>query len=161
MNPTIRLVLIILAIGCAIRLAAPVVQGAKTPEVAAIVPVTSYAVGNSLCCGSIGAGYGYSLYANGITDYWGTGNPGSIDLIIFVYPAQQSVTQQILVQITSPAGKVVHSTKFAPQKIGYAGTWFSLIAKGNYGTPGTYTVSVSADGTVIGQIPLVFAKPGK
>jgi hypothetical protein len=162
MKTIIRLVLVILALGCAVRLAfsvTPDARGAQSPESAAIVPVSSFSVGNSLCCGSNGAGYGYSLYANGITDYWSTANPGTVDLIVFVYPGQQNVKQRIAVQITSPSGAVVYSNKFAAQSMGYEGDWFSLIAKGNYGTPGVYTVSVSTGKTVIGHVPLVFAPP--
>jgi hypothetical protein len=161
MKPSVRLVLVILAIGCAIRLAAPAVQGAHTPEVAAIVPVSSFAVGNALCCGTIGSSYGYSLNANGITDYWDTSNPGTINFVVFVYPGQPSVTQRIGVQITSPSGAVVASNTFASQKMGYEGDWFSWSAKGNFSAPGVYTVTASADHTAIGHIPLVFTKPGQ
>jgi hypothetical protein len=143
------------------RLTTLLAHSAQPPEVATILPAASAAVGNSLNGGSVGFGSGYGLVANGISDYWATANPATLDFVIFVYPAQQSVTQTIAFQITSPSGATVYTHTFAPQMMGYIGTWFTVSATGDFSVAGTYAVSVSADNAVIGQIPLVFAPPSQ
>jgi hypothetical protein len=158
MRTITQLLLAIAVIGCAVRLAVPAAHSVRTVEVAEIVPASSFAVDNSLGYGTVGSACGYSLIANGITGYWSTVKQGTMNFIVFIFPAQQAVTQQVGVQITAPGGATVYTHAFAPQKISYEGTWFSVSATGDYSVPGTYTVSVYADNALIGQIPLVFTK---
>jgi hypothetical protein len=127
-----------------------------TRETAAIVPVGAYSIGNSLGFASGGnLGYGFGLFANGITDYLRASNSTTNDFVIFVYPGRATVTQAISFTVTAPNGATVFTHTYQSLKFGYAGTWYTAAARGNWSAQGTYTASVYADGNLIGSIPVV------
>lgn len=137
---------------------------AGATEAAEIIPAGSINVGNSFANGTgNGLGFGYGLYATGITDYWATssGRPTTQNLVIFVFPGTASVAQSISVTVTSPTGATVYHYGFARRRIDTEGAWFTVAATGSYARVGTYAVTVRADGTVIGRIPLVFSAPAR
>jgi hypothetical protein len=125
-------------------------------ETAAIIPVGSFSVGNSLAYGSASnINYGYGLFANGITDYVRCAKSTTYDFVFFVFPAKSSVTQTVSFTVKSPGGATVYTYAYGRASISYSGTWYTAVATGNYATAGIYTASVDADGTQIGSIPLV------
>jgi hypothetical protein len=102
---------------------------------------------------------GFSIYANGISDYWQTASPGSVTFAVFVYPARQ-VTQDITFTVMPPSGdKAVYAYTWKAQAIGVVGSWFTVVATGDYSNAGVYSAIVTADGQEIGRIPVVFAAP--
>jgi hypothetical protein len=127
-----------------------------TRETVAIVPVGTYSIGNSLGFASGGnLGYGFGLFANGITDYLRASNATTNDFVFFVYPGKATVTQVVSFAVTSPSGATVFTHTYQSQKFGYAGTWYTAAARGDWSAQGTYTASVYADGNLIGSIPVV------
>jgi hypothetical protein len=153
----------LLVLGCALALAFSMRTGARSAqsrETAVILPTASYTIGNSLAFGSAGNdAFGYGLSANGISDYWATAKSQAINFVFFVFPGQASVSQAVTFTVTSPNGATVFSNTWPAAKIGYEGTWYASTAKGNYSTAGRYTATVSADGTLIGTLPVYFAAP--
>ena len=152
------ILLLICAVAFSLRSGA---RSAQSPETAVILPTASYTIGNSLAYGSAGNdAFGYGLSANGISDYWATGKKQTINFVFFVFPGQASVSQAVTFTVTSPSGTTVFSNTWPAAKIGYEGTWYASTAAGNYSASGRYTATVSADGTLIGSLPLYFTKPG-
>jgi hypothetical protein len=153
----------LLVLGCALAFIFSLrtgAQSAQSRETAVILPTTSYTIGNSLAFGSAGNdSYGYALNANGITDYWATGKGQAVNFVFFVFPGQASVSQAVTFTITSPNGATVFSNTWPAAKIGYEGTWYAATAKGNYAATGRYMATVSADGSLIGTLPVYFAAP--
>ena len=123
-------------------------------ERASIVPLVNAYIGNA-----VNNVQGFSMYANGITDYWSTASTATLSFAVFVFPGRQ-VTQDIGFAVLPPdGGKPVYSYTFKAQTIGALGTWYNITAEGDFSKAGTYTAIATADGAEIGRIPVVFTAP--
>jgi hypothetical protein len=122
------------------------------PERVAIIPVATQKLDNAT--GGLG---GYTITANGVTDYWSTVKSGTITFVAFVFPGA-SVTQDIGMTVYAPDGKTqVYTYTFKAQQMTVVGSWFTFPADGDYSLPGTYWAVVTANGQEIGRIPLILA----
>lgn len=103
---------------------------------------------------------GYTIQANGVTDYWLTAKQGTIDFVVFVDPGH-NVTQDITFALWPPGGADQPLTEytFKHVDIPVEGLWFQIPAQGDFSVPGTYTAAVYANGQSIGDIPVVLANP--
>lgn len=128
---------------------------AATAERAAIVPVTNQYAGNGL-----NSAVGFSLFANGISAYWATANPQTVNFFVFVSPTQQ-VTQDVTFSVFAPGGKTVYTYTFKAQSITVTGTWFMIAASGDYSQTGIYRAAVTANGEEIGSLSIVLAPASK
>lgn len=123
-------------------------------ERAAIIPLTNAFVGPA-----VNSGAGYSMYANGISDYWSTASSATVSIAIFVYPGRQ-VTQDIEFKMMPPDGaNPVYAYTFKNQTINVVGSWYTVGAVGDYSKAGVYNAIVTANGEEIGRIPIVFTAP--
>jgi hypothetical protein len=143
---------LLIASGAIIVSATAVRADTTSAEHAAILPVISQTLGNAT------GGYGgYTVTANGVTDYWSTVKSGTITLVVFVFPGAE-VTQDITLTVYAPNGTTqVYAYTFKAQKIPVIGSWFTFPAEGDYSLPGNYSVVVTANGAEVGRIPLVLA----
>ena|SRR5438552_5552810 len=146
----LRVCLVVLLVGAAHESAA----FAAPVERAAIIPLVNAYLGpavNNLP--------GFSLYANGISDYWATASAATVSFAVFVFPGRQ-VTQDIGFSVMPPEGqKPVYTYAFKSQKITPMGTWYSIAATGDFSKAGIYNAIVTADGQEIGRVPILFAAP--
>jgi hypothetical protein len=127
---------------------------AASIERASIFPVVNQFLGPA-----VNSIPGYSIYANGVSDFWQTSASQTVNFVAFVFPGKQ-VTQDITFTVLPPAGDTpVYTYTFKAQSIGVVGTWFTVGASGDYSKAGVYTVEVTADGAEIGSIPIVFTAP--
>ena len=127
---------------------------AASQERASIIPLVNVYLGpavNNLP--------GFSLYANGISDYWATSSSATVSFAVFVFPGR-AVTQDIGFVVLAPDGKTnVYTYAFKSQKIGENGNWYSIAAVGDFSKAGVYNAIVTADGQEIGRIPILFSAP--
>jgi len=132
----------------------PAPAAPATIERASIVPLVNQFLGPS-----VNNIPGFSIYANGISGYWVASPSATVSFAVFVFPGRQ-VTQDIGFSIVPPDGKKpVYANTFKAQSIGPVGTWFTVSAVGDYSAAGVYEAIVTADGTEIGRIPVVFTAP--
>jgi hypothetical protein len=127
---------------------------AASVERASIIPLVNQFIG-----GAVNSLPGYSLYANGISDYWATASSATVSFAIFVFPGRQ-VTQDIGFSVLPPSGQTpVYSYTFKQQNILPIGTWYTVGAVGDFSKEGVYNAIVTANGQEIGRIPVVFTAP--
>jgi hypothetical protein len=146
----------VLTAGCVAAAAAIALStasaGAAPTERASIIPLVNQFLGPA-----VGDQPGFSMYGNGISDYWATSASQTVSFAVFVFPGKQ-VTQDITFSVMPPTGDTpVYTYTFKAQSISVTGSWFTLAAAGDYSKAGTYSAVVTADGTEIGSIPIVFA----
>jgi hypothetical protein len=153
MRSSFRLFCAALFAASSIGFAIAPVAGA-TAERASIIPLVNQFLGPS-----VNNIPGFSIYANGISGYWVASSSATVSFAILVFPTRQ-VTQDIGFSVMPPNGnKPVYTNTFKAQSIGPVGTWFTVSAVGDYSAAGVYNAIVTADGTEIGRIPLVFTAP--
>ena len=146
---------VLAALFAALSIGIAVVPAAgATVERASIIPLVNQFLGPA-----VNNIPGFSIYANGISGYWVASSSATVSFAVLVFPGRQ-VTQDIVFSVMPPDGKKpVYSNTFKSQSIGPVGTWFTVSAVGDYSVAGVYNAVVTADGTEIGRIPIVFTAP--
>jgi hypothetical protein len=136
--------------------AAPATSSSKFYIQAQILPAATFAVGDSLTLGPDGRSYGAGLTANDVDNSWSTCTC-NMDFVVFVF-ANRAETADVVFRIVSPTGTVVYHYSWPSQKIEVGGTWFSVLAKAAYTTPGTYLAELEVSGQLDGWAPVVFTR---
>ena len=122
---------------------------------AEIIPADDTAVGNSaMSGGSAGVKVGESLWANGVSDVWLTGNY-TINFAVFVF-SSHAESGDVEFKVVSPSKATVYSYSFKSENLPKGEDWFTFAAKANYATPGVYFAELYLGSNLDGWIPMTF-----
>ena len=135
---------------------------------AAILPVSTFALGGSLPSGPDGRTYGYSFMANGIENSWDLCSTScTIDFAVFLQ-SNQPATATVQFKVVSPSGATVYEYSWPSDKISAGANPFSVYANGTYSSAGTYYAELFVGSQLEGWAPVVFssassgrARPGR
>jgi hypothetical protein len=124
---------------------------------AAILPVSTFALGGSLSSGPDGRTYGYSLMADGIENSWDLCSTScTIDFAVFLL-SNEAATATVQFKVVNPSGATVYQYSWPSDKISAGGNPFSVYANGTYNTAGTYYAELMVGGQMEGWAPVVFS----
>ncbi len=123
---------------------------------AEILPAGSFSVGTSLSGGPNGSTYGSALTANDIDNAWACSGTCTLDFVFFVF-TNQNETAKVEFKVVSPTGGTTYSYTWSSH-LTVGSDWYSVLAKGNYGTHGTYFAEVYIGSSLAGWVPVVLSK---
>jgi len=123
---------------------------------AEILPAGSFSVGSSLSGGPNGSTFGSALTANDIDNAWACGGTCTLDFVFFVF-TNQSEAASVKFKVVSPTGGTTYSYTWSSH-LAVGSEWYSVLAKGNWATPGTYFAEVYIGTSLAGWVPIVLSK---
>jgi len=139
---------------------APQPAGSTGPTVsAAIIPASTFAIGNSLSVGPDGRGYGHSMSANGIDDLWSCSSC-ALSYAFWVFTsAALKANVEFRVLYCGPTGNsstcsTSYSYTFSSQSLDTIGDGYSIIPKISYKTSGVYFAEVWVNNHLASYIPV-------
>jgi len=107
---------------------------------AEIIPAGSFSLGTSLDTGTGGSNYGFGLMANDVDNDWSCTGTCTLDFAFFVF-ANQDESTSVKFEVVAPSGKTAYQYTWS-SKLVLGGNSYSVFAKGDYSTPGTYFAEV-------------------